>query len=287
MSKKRVLVLGISGMLGNAVMRLFSEDSNFETFGTSRSKIQDAKLISAIKNEVLYGYDLENNDHLIQVFLKTKPDYVINCVGLVKQLKESNEPLFALPLNSILPHRLEKLCALVSAKLIQISTDCVFTGKKGNYSELDVADATDIYGRSKLLGEVNTKNSVTLRTSIIGHELRGARSLVDWFLSQKGSIEGFSRAVFSGLPTCELAHVIKDVVIPNPKLSGLYHVSADPINKYELLKKISRIYDFEIEINENNNFVIDRSLNSSKFKEETGYAPPNWDLLIKKMFDFK
>ena len=196
----RVLVLGASGMLGNAVLRVFAESRGFETFGTVRSN-RSAKLLPlVVQPHLIVGVDVESVDSLLAVFGKVQPDVVINCIGLVKQLSEADNPLAAIPINSLLPHRLARLCAVTGARFVHLSTDCVFSGSKGMYTEADLSDAKDLYGRSKFLGEVDYPNAITLRTSIIGHELEGARSLVGWFLSQNGSVKGFRRAIFSGLP---------------------------------------------------------------------------------------
>jgi dTDP-4-dehydrorhamnose reductase len=204
----------------------------------------------------------------------------------VKQLAEADDPLTALPINSMLPHRLARLCELAGARLVHISTDCVFSGAKGMYVESDFPDADDLYGRSKYLGEVDYPHAVTLRTSIIGHELDGARSLLCWFLAQGGPVRGFTKAVFSGLPTVELARVVRDFVLPHPELHGLYHVSAAPINKYDLLKLVAQAYGKDIEITPHDQLVIDRSLDSTRFKAATGYAPPSWPELVRTMHAF-
>src|SRR5690606_15980310 len=163
---------------------------------------------------------------LADLFAKTRPEAVINCVGLVKQMADAKNVMAAVPINTLLPHRLARLAQASGARLIHVSTDCVFSGEKGNYLESDRADASDVYGLSKYLGEVGGENAVTLRTSIIGHELRGGLSLLEWFLAQQGSVKGFTRAVFSGFPTVELARIVRDHVLPQPELTGLYHASA-------------------------------------------------------------
>ena len=215
----------------------------------------------------------------------TKPDVVINCIGIIKQLPNANNHLESLAINSTLPHRLAKYCDAIGAKLVHFSTDCVFSGKQGFYKEEDFPDAYDLYGRTKFLGEVAYENSVTLRTSIIGHELDRSKSLVDWFLSQSGEVKGFSKAVFSGLPTIEVARVVKEYVIPNPNLSGLFHLSVDPINKYDLLNLVATTYGKSINIIRDDNLVIDRSLNSDRFRAATGFKPKPWPELIKDMHE--
>jgi dTDP-4-dehydrorhamnose reductase len=268
-------------MLGNALFRYLAADSDLSVTGTIRSSHAPRELQES--GRILHGVHAEDNDSLTYAFSESAPDIVINCVGVIKQLQESNEPLVVLPINSILPHRLSRLCRVGKARLIHISTDCVFTGDKGNYGEDDHADADDLYGQTKHLGEVHDSHAITLRTSIIGHGLRAGPGLVDWFLSSSGTVGGYSRAIFSGLPTVELARVIRHFVIPRPHLNGLYHVSADPISKYELLKLVAQVYNHAVDIEENPKVVIDRSLNSERFRTATGYAPPSWPELVRVM----
>jgi dTDP-4-dehydrorhamnose reductase len=274
-------------MLGNAVLRVFAADPKFEVFGSSRSRGLLDRLPQGLGERVLSGYDVESPDALNRLFAATRPQLVINCVGLVKQLSAANEVLDAVPLNTILPHRLAVLAQACGARLIQVSTDCVFSGKKGGYVEDDFADADDVYGRSKFLGEVDYPHAVTLRTSIIGHELDGGRSLIGWFLGQRGPVTGFTRAVFSGLPTVELARVMKDFVVPRPELRGLYHVSAAPIDKCSLLRLVASVYGRDTPIQPSDQPVIDRSLDSTRFRRATGYEPPGWPELVKSMHAFQ
>lgn len=284
---KRVLVLGASGMLGNAVLRLFAQSQGYQVFGSVRSSAARRLLPSNLHSSVIAGVDVDNVDSLTRLFAVVHPDVVINCVGLVKQLAEADDPLSAIPINALLPHRLARLCEVAGARLVQMGTDCVFSGAKGLYTETDVADAKDLYGRSKYLGEVDYPHAITLRTSIIGHELDGARSLVGWFLAQEGAVKGYKRAIFSGLPTVEVARVIRDHVIPCPELHGVYHVSADPINKFELLTLIAQVYGKTIDISADAQLVIDRSLDSTRFRQATGFAPKPWPELLRTMREFK
>ena len=280
----RVIVLGASGMLGSAVFRGLSASESLSVFGTVRSIKGLDSFDTSMKDRLISGIDVLDSDSLIELFLNVAPDVVVNCVGLVKQLSSGKDPLSTLPVNAMLPHRLSKICALSNARLIHISTDCVFSGRKGMYLESDISDAEDLYGKSKFIGEViDQSHAITLRTSIIGHELNSQSSLIDWFLSQTGPVKGYSRAIFSGVPTVELTRIILEYVIPNPTLHGLYHVSAEPIDKYSLLKLVSSVYQKSVEIQPNEELVIDRSLNSNRFRSATGYTPPSWPALIEKM----
>lgn len=283
---KKILVLGASGMLGNAVYRTFATSPGFDVVGTVRSASSKIALPDGASGRLLAGVDVEQSDSLIAAFEQVRPDIVINCIGLVKQLAAANDPLVTLPINSMLPHRLARLSALVDARLIHVSTDCVFTGAKGNYLESDTPDALDLYGRSKLLGEVDYPNAVTLRTSIIGTEMNSAHGLVGWFLAQSGTVKGYAKAVFSGLPTAVLAQVMRDHVIPNPVLRGVWHVSAAPIDKYALLKLVAAEYGRDTDIVSDEALVIDRSLDSTRFRAATGWTPPSWPELIATMRQF-
>lgn len=282
----RVLVLGASGMLGNAMLRVMSEQDNWTVYGTLRSP-NPALQPLAPKAQLLHGIHADQPDSLLAAFTQSRPQVVINCVGLVKQLASADDPLEAIPINALLPHRLARLCELAQAKLVHISTDCVFSGFKGMYRESDMPDAEDLYGRSKLLGEVSDRHAITLRTSIIGHELSRDHGLIGWFLSQQGRVKGYTEAIFSGLPTCELARVVRDHVIPNIDLHGLYHVAAEPISKHDLLQIVNRIYGKALQIEPDDSVKINRSLDASRFKEATGYVAPVWPDLIAQMHEFR
>jgi dTDP-4-dehydrorhamnose reductase len=284
--RRKILVLGASGMLGHAVLRYFSERGQHSVTGSVRSQASRNLLPTALQQRVVIGVDVENIDSLSQLFADVRPDIVINCIGLVKQLAAAEDVLAALPINSLLPHRVARLCSISGARLIHISTDCVFSGSTGMYREGDFSDATDLYGRSKFLGEVDYPHAITLRTSIIGHELDSARGLVEWFLSQKAGVLGYSRAVFSGLTTVELARVMHDFVIPHGELHGVYHVSVDAIDKYTLLRQVAEAYGRTIDITPDDKIVIDRSLDSTRFRSATGYKPPAWLELIARMREF-
>lgn len=282
----KILVLGISGMLGNAMLRVLFENSEIEVFGTARNPSIQRYFSPEISKKIIVGVDVENQDIMTQVFANVKPHTVINCIGLIKQLAIADDPLQALPINAMLPHRLARLCELCGARLVHISTDCVFAGSKGNYRESDPADAVDLYGRSKHIGEVVYPNTITLRTSIIGHELSSSHALLGWFLAQEGEVKGYTKAIFSGLPTVELARIIRDVVIPKRKLTGIYHVASAPIAKHDLLKLIADIYGKKITIIPDDTMAINRSLNAERFKDATGYEAPPWPDLVRLMHKF-
>jgi dTDP-4-dehydrorhamnose reductase len=270
-------------MLGATLFRSFSADESLETFGTIRSAEGANRFAPELRGSLIPSVSLEGESGVLAAFSAAQPDVVVNCVGIIKQVANAKDHLNILAINSSLPHRLAKYSSMVGARFVHFSTDCVFSGKTGLYTEDDFPDANDLYGRTKYLGEVDYENAITLRTSIVGHELTSSNSLVDWFLSQSGEIKGFKKAIFSGLPTIEVARVIRKFVIPNPELHGLYHLSVDPINKYDLLRLVAETYGKDITILPDEQLIIDRSLDSTRFKNATEFTSKPWPELIKDM----
>lgn len=283
----KVLVIGANGMIGSTVLRVLSEKKDWEVSGTIRSGSVKRFFTTEIAKRLIESVDVEYPDALLKVLDQIRPNVVINCAGLTKHKPDSEDPLVAIPINTLMPHRLAGLCKLIGARLVHVSTDCVFSGAKGGYTEEDFTDASDVYGRSKVLGEVVYPHTITLRTSTIGRELESTYGLLDWFLSQEGYCNGYTRAIFSGLPTVILAQVVRDVVIPHHELTGLYHVAAKPISKYDLLKMIAKVYRKQIEIIPDDQLLVDRSLDAERFREATGYIAPEWIEMVKSMYAYK
>jgi len=223
-------------------------------------------------------------DGLTEMLLTLGPSVVLNCVGLTKRLPKSGNLTAAITLNALFPHRLATLCQAMNIRLIHFSTDCVFSGSQGLYTELDVPDATDTYGKTKALGEVTGKNCLTLRSSMIGHELKQKTELLEWFLAQNGGrTRGFRKAIFSGITTLEMARVIGRFVLPQRDMAGLYHISAQPISKFDLLRKFASTYERDIAIDPNDEPIMDKSLDSTVFRNLTGYCPPSWEEMLSEM----
>jgi dTDP-4-dehydrorhamnose reductase len=281
---QKVLVLGATGMLGHMLFSVLSENDAFQTYATVR-KSEDLyqHVRPRMHARILSCVDANDFDSIRRTLASLHPDVVINCIGIIKQHQMANDPVVSITVNSLFPHLLSNECGAIGARLIHISTDCVFSGAKGLYTEQDPSDAIDLYGRTKFLGEVNAPHCTTLRSSIIGHELSTSHGLLEWFLKSENNVRGYSKAIFSGFPTIEFSRIIADYVLPNPELSGLYHVSSNPISKYELLKLIGARYDKAVTIQRYDGIVCDRSLNSEKFQAATGYAAPSWTHLITLM----
>jgi dTDP-4-dehydrorhamnose reductase len=280
----RVLVLGVTGMLGNAVFKTLTADPAHEIWGTLRDEAGKRFFREPTRQRLTSNIDVLDRVMLTALLSRLRPEVVINCTGLVKQLPTANDPLIVLPINAMFPHQLAAMCRASGSRLIQLSSDCVFSGRKGNYEESDLPDADDLYGKSKAIGELlDHPHAITLRTSGIGHELMTNRGLLEWFLSQQREVQGFARAIYSGLPSVELARVIKDFVLPHPEMRGLYHISARPIAKLDLLQLIAKIYGKNITIAFDQTFALDRSLNSRRFTQATGYVAAEWPELIALM----
>lgn len=284
MRTNKILILGAVGMLGHKLFTLLSECDNLKVDATVRSLEESRWFSQELLAKIYENVDVDNFDTIIRVIADLKPNVVINCIGIIKQMAAAQDPIISVSINALFPHRLALACKAADARMIHISTDCVFDGAQGNYSENDKSNATDLYGRTKFLGEVYYPHCVTLRTSIIGHELKGKHGLIEWFLAQKGKVRGFTNAIYSGFPTVEVAHIIGEYVIPNTDLKGLYHVSSDPISKYKLLQLVADKYKKQIEIEPYDDVRIDRSLDSTLFRTITGYTPPSWPELVDRMY---
>jgi dTDP-4-dehydrorhamnose reductase len=278
-----VLIFGGNGMLGHKLVQILQK--RFDIWTTLRKDSADFISFGIINSErIINGVEVENFDVVQRMLDVFKPDVIINAVGIIKQLPTSKEVVETLKINSIFPHQLAQIAQSLGARLITISTDCVFNGRKGNYTEKDISDAEDLYGRSKNLGEVSAPGCLTLRTSIIGRELQTSHSLVEWFLSNRGKkVKGYTEAIYSGFPTIILADIITDLIENHKNLQGLYHVSSEPISKFDLLCLLKDFYKVRIEIEPYADFEIDRSLDSSKFRKGTGFAPLGWEEMIEKM----
>jgi dTDP-4-dehydrorhamnose reductase len=278
----RVLILGGTGMLGHRLwMNLQQEHEVWVTVRGEGNPFPRAPEFPA--GRICHRVDGLASDDVIRAVASVGPELVINCIGLIKQTELARDPVLSLSLNALLPHRLSWICRAAGARLIHVSTDCVYSGRKGNYVEEDPSDAEDLYGRTKSLGEVQAPHAVTLRTSIIGQELKGRLGLIEWFLSQTGTIRGYRKAVYSGFTTDELSRVILEHVMPNRELHGVYHVSSGPISKYELLVLARDAYARNLVIAPDDRLVCDRTLDSTRFRQATGYAPPSWPEMIREL----
>ena len=279
MSNPRILVVGASGMLGHEAIRVLAPD--FEVWGSCRNP-DDLPDLGVPRERSLGGLDAMKSESAFSLLAHVQPDLVLNAAGIVKQRDQSKAAIPSIAVNSLWPHVLAEACAASGARLVHVSTDCVFSGARGQYVESDVPDAVDLYGRSKLLGEVSDRaNAVTLRTSIIGWQIGEPTGLVGWFAAHRGErLHGYSNAIFSGLTTRALTEVIRDVVLPDTSLTGLWHVSADAIDKYTLLAKLADLLDWDVDLSPVDEPVIDRSLDSSRFRTRTGWLPSSWDDML-------
>jgi len=279
----RLLILGGSGMLGHQLWR--GLHAQHDTWVTLRRPVADFAVHNLFDEAKAIQFDDITDDTALERALgQAKPEAVINCVGLIKQRDEASDEALTLRVNAEFPHRLAKRCGEAGARLIHFSTDCIFAGTKGNYTESDPSDATDLYGQSKHQGEVANAHSVTLRTSVIGHELGTNLALLDWFLSQRGqAINGYTKAIYSGFTTLEMARIVDRILTQHTDLSGVWHVASQPISKFGLLQLCREKLGWEGVIEPNDEFVCDRSLNADRFNQATGYTPPSWEAMISEL----
>ncbi len=282
-SRMKVLIIGGTGMLGHKLVQILGR--RFEVFSTIRGDFETVERFGIFERErTICGLDVRRISDLTSMIEKIDPDVVINSVGIVKQHHQASDVVRMLEINSIFPHKLAELSESLGYRLVTMSTDCVFAGTKGNYTEGDTVDALDLYGQSKHFGEVSGSNCLTIRSSIIGRELFGQRGLLEWFIGQRGkTVDGYTNAVFSGFPTLVFADIIIDIVENQPSLSGVYHISSEPISKYDLLCGINECLDLGIKIQSSNEFRIDRSLDSSRFRNLTGFQPLAWESMLDLM----
>jgi len=278
----RILILGGDGMLGHQLFKHLK--SSHDVRVTLHKDLSVYKKLMLFSTENTYpGIDIRSPIKLAGELTDFHPEAVVNAIGIVKQLPEANESIPSIEINALFPHRLALLCKDINARMIHLSTDCVFSGKKGNYKESDTSDADDLYGRTKFLGEVNEKHCLTLRTSMIGQELSRKKNLLEWFLAQNETVPGYKKFIFSGFTTLELSRIIENVILNYPEANGVYHVSSEPISKFDLLSLIKKGLNLPIEIIPDESFTCDRSLDSSKFRQEFHYHPPSWEKMIDEL----
>lgn len=278
----KILILGGDGMLGHQLLRLLRDRHEVKvTLRRELSAYAGSELFS--ESNAAAGVDVRATDKLLTVLSQFRADAVVNAVGIVKQRPDGLDVIPNLEINALLPHRLALICRAIDARLIHISTDCVFSGKRGHYREDDIPDPVDIYGHSKLLGEVTQPGVITLRTSIIGCSLYRNASLIDWFLQQGGRIKGYRNAIFSGFTTQELARVIEMLLARHGGASGLYHLSSSAISKYDLLVGLRDRLGRPVEIEADDAVRIDRTLDSTRFRAEFSYTPPSWEGMLDEL----
>jgi dTDP-4-dehydrorhamnose reductase len=284
MSRRSVLVLGAGGMLGHKVVQTLAADAALEVHAASRRAVPPGFIPAGVASST--GVDLSAGSRPLRVLLeRVRPDVIVNAIGAIKQkdLAATIDETFFL--NASLPHLLPLLNPNPNGRVIHISTDCVFDGAKGAYREDDGPDAVDVYGRSKAVGEIGYGPHVTLRTSIIGFEITGHLGLLSWFLKQSpgSAVRGFTKAIFSGLPTVTLSRVIRDTITRHGDLSGLYHVASDPISKYALLGRVNEALDLGCRLEPDDRVKIDRSLDDTRFRQATGTIRPDWEALVDEL----
>lgn len=278
----KLLIFGGDGMLGHQLLKSLSPGHEVKvTLRQELGAYRGFGLFS--KANAFDGVDVRSADRVRVVVEDFRPDVILNAIGIVKQRKTAKESIPSIEINSLLPHRLAALAGAAGARLVHFSTDCVFSGRQGPYTESDTPDAEDLYGRSKLLGEVAEPHCITLRTSIIGHELARKGSLIEWFLAQRGTVRGFRQALYTGFSTIEIARIVERLITKHADAHGIWHVSSEPIDKFALLDMVRKHYGLDTGIEPTDDFHCDRRLDSSRFRAAFDYQPPAWNAMIKEM----
>lgn len=282
----KALVLGGSGMLGHKVFQVLSD--SFEVFATTRGPDGPWRTFPMYQrgDRVLGGVDALEVATVRRALDAVRPEVVINCIGIVKQRPEGEDPIQSIAINALFPHQLAAQCADIGARLIHVSTDCVFSGRKGHYTEQDQPDPVDLYGRTKLLGEAMGRRCLTIRTSVFGRDFQSDRGLLEWFVSQRGkTVDGYVNAIYTGFPTRTFARILSSILADYPELSGVYHVASEPISKCDLLMRIRRAMDLDVHIIPTKTPRVDRSLDATQFRDATGYGFPTWEEMIKELVE--
>ena len=279
----RILILGGTGMLGHKLWEYFS--GRFpDTFTTIRQSLNSCEAGGLFNSSrVIDSVDASDFLELTGVIKCVRPDFILNCIGVTKRREEASEAIHAIILNALLPHKLVEWGKNNSAKVINFSTDCVFDGEQGNYTEENSTNATDLYGKTKALGEIQGNNALTLRSSFIGTELGAGTELLEWFLSQTETVHGFKNAIYSGFTTLELSRIIEGIVVHHPGANGVYNISSDPISKFDLLMLIRNEMHLNVDVIPDETFQCNRSLDSTKFRKEFNYTPPTWKAMIAEL----
>ena len=284
----KILILGSNGLVGNTITKYFLQKEDFDVFAS----IRDCSKLKLFKKEYHKNFLVIKNildfDETKNILKKIKPDILINCLGITNKenLLKPDQIENCISINSLFPHKLQRICSVIGTRLIHFSSDCIFSGRKGFYSENDLPDPPDTYGKSKLLGELNYENTLTIRKSVIGHELASKKGLLEWFLGQKDFVYGYKNVMYSGITVLELARVIDEYIIPRNDLEGILNLAGESISKFDLLKTIAAIYKNSTEIIPNETIQINRTLNGSQFNNLTGYKTKSWSSLIKSMYEF-
>ncbi len=283
----KILIIGLSGMMGHKLFTYLQNQKCYDLYSTTTTnfeiKYPNFKILN--KKNIFYS-EKQDINFFDKIFSSVNPDIVVNCSAILNETSFSQNPIRYIEINSVYPHKISLLSEKYNFRFIHFSTDIIYDDKNKLSSENDEISINSIYATTKFLGEVTYNNSLTIRTSIIGHQLNGNSGLVEWFLNNENkSINGFSKVIYSGLTTTEMSKIFHKHIIPNNKLYGIINISSNPISKLDILQIIKKYYKIKTEIIDDKSIVSDRSLNFSLFKQKTGYSPPSWDLMIKEMSD--
>ena len=274
----KILILGGDGMIGHKMTQVLSSQNHEIVISVREKRDLTLKSVSS-KPKVFFNDFLKDN--ILDFLVKVNPDVIINAIGVTIRRGSTKNISETIYLNSLFPHQLSNWALAFKKRLIHFSTDCVFSGSEGSYLEDTTPNALDYYGKTKGLGEINSKSSLTIRSSMIGPELFNKTELFEWIINNKEKeINGFSRVMYSGVTTVYMARLLADLIDNHKNLNGIYNVASKPISKFELLHLINDNFDLGLIINDDKTVISNKTLNASKIEKEIGLQPPSWDELI-------
>lgn len=287
---RHIAVIGAAGLLGHVVVETLLGGVD-EVTGTLRRPRADVEWWPPFCEEndrlrLIDGVDATDWPQLARVLDEIQPDTIVNCAGVTPRRREASDPAEVIGVNSLLPHQLARWGAAAGSRLITISTDCVFGHEPGGFTEDDTPTATDLYGLSKALGEVDNGDTITIRTSFIGRELVSNTELLEWFLSNAGrTVEGYGDVWYSGVPVATVAAAVLRLATTHRELTGLYHLAAEPISKLDLLRVANEAFDSGVTILPDTTTTSHRTLDGTRLREVLPVEPVDWSRALSELAD--
>lgn len=284
----KILILGANGMIGHRVLLEANSQFGTEVYGATRRSLDVFLGNKAFGSNLVENIDVLDWASLENLLHSIRPDVIVNAVGLTLRREKISDLSYAMEINSLYPHKLSNWAAANKSRVIHFSTDCVFGGESGHYTELSLPTAKDNYGKTKFLGEITNNSSLTLRFSCIGQELDVKSELLEWFLAQKGkAIRGFTRAMYSGVTSLVVARETCRIISDFKDLTGLYQISSEPISKYDLLLLAKKHFNIDIKIEAFEGFISDKTLVSEKYSAKTGFKCQSWEAMMQELANDK
>ena len=271
-------------MIGHKLWQALAAGNNDDIVGTLHGQRDAFARYALFDERIIEQFEAADFEGVTSVLNRIRPSVIVNCIGITKRKSEASDVAKMFMINARFPHHLARWAAGNGARVIQFSTDCVFDGADGNYSERSVVTAPDLYGQTKYFGELDYDHCLTIRTSMIGREITGHTELLEWFLAQRGKcITGYRNARYSGLTTLAMARLLPRIVREHPQLCGKYQIAGPIITKYDLLCQLREAFGLEVKVVPDETFHCDRTLQSDRFVQATGIRIPSWEKMLSEL----